>query len=155
MACERIHVICFGNELHGDDGFGPAVHARLAAAPVPEHVRLLRADIAGLAAIGFFEGCGQAIVVDAVRGFGPAGSLHALDPADFAADAARAEAAAGFHGAGLGALLALLPAALDQLPQIRLVGVEAARVAPFSPGLSASVAARLDEAAAHIREAWR
>ena len=41
MACERIHVICFGNELHGDDGFGPAVHARLAAAPVPEHVRLL------------------------------------------------------------------------------------------------------------------
>ena len=50
---------------------------------------------------------------------------------------------------------ALLPAALDQLPQIRLVGVEAARVAPFSPGLSASVAARLDEAAAHIREAWR
>ena len=30
MACERIHVICFGNELHGDDGFGPAVHARLA-----------------------------------------------------------------------------------------------------------------------------
>ena len=55
MACERIHVICFGNELHGDDGFGPAVHARLAAAPVPEHVRLLRADIAGLAAIGCFE----------------------------------------------------------------------------------------------------
>jgi hypothetical protein len=65
-------------------------------------VRLLRADIAGLAAIGCFEGCGQAIVVDALRGFGPAGSLHALDPADFAADAARAEAPAGFHGAGLG-----------------------------------------------------
>ena len=90
MGYERIHVICFGNELHGDDGFGPAVHAHLAAAPLPAHVRLMRADIAGLAAIGCFEGCAQAIVVDALRGFGPAGSLHALDPADFAADAARA-----------------------------------------------------------------
>ena len=124
-APRSIHVICFGNELHGDDGFGPAVHARLAAAPVPEHVRLLRADIAGLAAIGCFEGCGQAIVVDALRGFGPAGSLHALDPADFAADAARAEAAAGFHGAGLGALLQLLP-----LPEsrLRIVGLIALAV---------------------------
>ncbi|MDD3328188.1 MAG: hydrogenase maturation protease [Zoogloea sp.] len=142
MVSERIHVICFGNELHGDDGFGPAVHAHLAAAPLPAHVRLLRADIAGLAAIGCFEGCGRAIVVDALRGFGPAGSLHALDPA-------------GFHGAGLGALLQLLPAALEQLPQIRLIGVEAARVAPFSPGLSACVAARVGDAAAHIREAWQ
>lgn len=155
MGYERIHVICFGNELHGDDGFGPAVHTCLAAAPLPAHVRLLRADIAGLAAINCFEGCGQAIVVDALRGFGPAGSLHALDPADFAADAARAEAPAGFHGAGLGALLQLLPAALDRLPQIRLIGVEAARVAPFSPGLSACVAARVDDAAARIREAWQ
>ena len=154
MASERIHVICFGNELHGDDGFGPAVHARLAAGPLPGHVRLLRADIAGLAAIGCFEDCGRAIVVDALRGFGPAGSLHTLDPADFAADAARAEAPAGFHGAGLGALLQLLPAALEQLPQIRLIGVEAARVAPFSPGLSACVAVRVDDAAARIREAW-
>ena len=151
----RRHLLCFGNELHGDDGFGPAVHTCLAAAPLPAHVRLLRADIAGLAAINCFEGCGQAIVVDALRGFGPAGSLHALDPADFAADAARAEAPAGFHGAGLGALLQLLPAALDRLPQIRLIGVEAARVAPFSPGLSASVAARVGEAAEHIRKAWQ
>lgn len=145
MGSERVHVICFGNELHGDDGFGPAVHAHLAAAPLPAHVRLMRADIAGLAAIGCFEGCGRAIVVDA---------LHALDPTDFATDAARAEAPAGFHGAGLGALLQLLPAALEQLPQIRLIGVEAARVAPFSPGLSACVAARVGDAAARIREAW-
>ena len=50
LAPRSIHVICFGNELHGDDGFGPAVHARLAAAPLPGHVRLLRADIAGLVA---------------------------------------------------------------------------------------------------------
>lgn len=155
MGSERVHVICFGNELHGDDGFGPAVHAHLAAAPLPAHVRLMRADIAGLAAIGCFEGCAQAIVVDALCGFGPAGSLHTLDPTDFATDAARAEAPAGFHGAGLGALLQLLPAALEQLPQIRLIGVEAARVAPFSPGLSACVAARVNDAAARIREAWQ
>jgi len=45
MGSERVHVICFGNELHGDDGFGPAVHAHLAAAPLPAHVRLMRAEI--------------------------------------------------------------------------------------------------------------
>ena len=149
-----LHVICFGNELHGDDGFGPAVHARLAAAALPAGVRLMRADLAGLAAIACFEGCAQAIIVDAVRGFGLPGSLHDLDASAIAADAAGDEARAGFHGAGVGSLLQLLPAALDQVPAIRLVGVEAGRIQAFSPGLSAAVAAAVDKAAAHIIARW-
>ena len=149
-----LHVICFGNELHGDDGFGPAVHARLAAAALPAGVRLMRADLAGLAAIACFEGCAQAIIVDAVQGFGPPGSLHDLDASAIAADAAGNEARAGFHGAGVGSLLQLLPAALDQVPAIRLVGVEAGHIQAFSPGLSAAVAAAVDKAAAHIIAHW-
>lgn len=146
-----LHIICFGNELHGDDGFGPAVHARLAAGPLPAGVRLMRADLAGLGAINCFEGCDEAILVDAVAGFGPPGSLHELDAADFADAAARDEAPAGFHGAGVGGLLKLLPAALDPLPVIRLVGAEAGPLTAFSPGLSPPVAQAVDAAAARIR----
>ena len=69
-------------------------------------------------------------------------------------DAAGNEARAGFHGAGVGSLLQLLPAALDQVPAIRLVGVEAGHIQAFSPGLSAAVAAAVDKAAAHIIARW-
>ena len=149
-----LHVICFGNELHGDDGFGPAVHARLAAAALPAGVRLMRADLAGLAAIACFEGCAQAIIVDAVQGFGPPGSLHDLNASAIAADAAGNEARAGFHGAGVGSLLQLLPAALERVPAIRLVGVEAGHIQAFAPGLSVAVAAAVEMAAAHIIARW-
>ena len=152
MVSDTVHIVCFGNELHGDDGFGPAVHARLAAASLPAGVRLMRADLAGLAAIGCFENCHRAIVVDAVAGFGPPGSLHELDAAAIADGSARDEARAGFHGAGVGSLLQLLPAALDRLPEIRLTGVEAGHVAAFSPGLSGAVAAAVDAAAARIMD---
>jgi hydrogenase maturation protease len=156
MASEpsRLHIVCFGNELHGDDGFGPAVHARLAAGPLPAGVRLLRADLAGLAAIGCFEGCDDAIVVDAVAGFGPPGSLHELDAAGLADAAARDEAPGGFHGAGVGSLLRLLPAALPRVPSIRLLGAEIGQLQPYSPGLSPPVAAAVATAAARIRSLW-
>ena len=152
MASERIHIICFGNELHGDDGFGPAVHARLGASPLPAGVSLMRADVAGLAAIRCFAACDRGILVAALRGFGPPGSVHDLDTAEVAEAAARDEAPAGFHGAGVGALLELLPAALDHVPPSRLVGVEIERVSAFSPGLSAIVAAAVEGACQRIRE---
>lgn len=152
MASETVHIICFGNELHGDDGFGPAVHQHLAALSLPAHGRLMRANGAGLSAIACFEDCQRAVVVDALSGFGAPGSLHDLDAVDIAPAAAADEAPAGFHGAGLGAILALLPLALDTLPTIRLVGVEMCRVDAFSPGLSAPVAAAVDSAARRVLE---
>ena len=112
----------------------------------------MRADVAGLAAIRCFEACDRAILVDALRGFGPPGSVHDLDTAEVAEAAARDEAPAGFHGAGVGALLELLPAALDHVPPSRLVGVEIERVSAFSPGLSAIVAAAVEGACQRIRE---
>lgn len=149
-----LHVICFGNELHADDGFGPAVHARLAHVAIPPHVRLMRADLAGLAAIGCFDGCARAIIVDALQGFGPPGSVHQLDAATITADAACDEAPAGFHGAGVGRLLQLLPAALEHVPPIQLIGTEVGRVAAFAPGLSPAVAGAVDVAAARVQRQW-
>ena len=135
------HIVCFGNELHGDDGFGPAVHARLAAMRLPPGVRLFRADTAGCAALALLEDCTRAVLVDAVSGFGEPGSLHKLPP-----EAITVETGGTGHGFGVGGLLALAAAVLPRLPEINLVGVETANIRAFAPGLSPEVAAGLPAA---------
>jgi hydrogenase maturation protease len=152
MASDDTHIICFGNELHGDDGVGPAVHALLAATALPPGVRLMRADLAGLAAIACFDDCRRAVMVDALRGFGAPGSIHELDALPLANEASADEAASGFHGAGVGALLRLLPVALEHLPEIRLIGIEIESTTPFTPGLSAPVAGSIATAARMVME---
>lgn len=146
MRSEPVHIVCFGNELHGDDGFGPALYERLAALPLPAGVQAMRADVAGLGAIRCFEACSRALVVDALHGFGEPGSLHVLTPGQIEPEAG------GFHGSGVGGLLAMLPAVLPQPPSIRVVGVELAAVQAFVPGLSRPVAAALDDALAKVLE---
>lgn len=141
----RIHIICFGNELHGDDGFGAAMHDRLSQLPLPGHVRLYRADIAGLAALDCFEHCTDAIVVDALQGYGPPGSVHELDAGSVAP-----EEPGGSHGTGVGGLLRMLPEVLPRLPRIRVVGAEIARIDAFRPGLSGAVTAALGPATQRI-----
>ena len=89
----------------------------------------MRADIAGLAAIGCFDGCRRAVVVDALRGFGAPGSVHDLD-----------------------ALLRLLPLALAHLPEIHLIGIEIESTQPFTPGLSHPVAGSIARAARRVME---
>ena len=149
MASEQTHIICFGNALHGDDGFGPTVYTHLGETPLPPGVRLFCADTAGLGALACFEDCTTAIVVDALRGFGPPGSLHSLAAGEL--EGSDDAASANIHGAGVGSLLRLLPVALPTPPRVRVIGVEIATLSPFQPGLSAAVAARLPEALAHIR----
>ena len=147
MAYESVHVVCFGNELHADDGFGPAVHSLLQGLTLPKHVHLFRADISGLSAINCFDNCRHAIVVDALRGYGPAGSLHHLETSQ-----AAVEAAPGSHGAGVGSLLKLLPLTLAQPPSISLLGAEVAHIESFSPGLSEAVADAVPRAGALLME---
>jgi hypothetical protein len=153
MGYERIHVICFGNELHGDDGFGPAVHAR------PPRPCLPMCACCGPTSPGSPQSAASR-----AAGRRSWSTPSRIRPRGFAARArsCRLRRRRGPRRSPRrlprrrpGALLQLLPAALDRLPQIRLIGVEAARVAPFSPGLSASVAARVGEAAEHIRKAWQ
>ena len=145
MACERVSIVCIGNALHGDDGVGEAVWAQLAQAGLPAHVRLHCAPFAGPALLPCFENCERVIVVDAVRGFGEAGSVHRVP-----ADAVAAEASPIGHGVGIGHWLAQLPLWLDRVPAVELIGVEAERMAPFSPQLSAVVAAAVPTACRQV-----
>lgn len=123
------HVICFGNTLHGDDGFGPEVYQRLAALLLPPDVRVFDAGTRGLDALGLFEGCQEAIIVDALEPGSQPGQVTRHAPEAFAPEPSMTG-----HGAGVAYLLAAL-AALGG-PPLQLVVAEAASLRSFSIGLS-------------------
>lgn len=126
------HIICFGNDLHGDDGFGGRIYAQLSQLMWPKDVELFNAGIAGLNALRFLEECRQVILVDALANFGSVGEVFLLRPDDLAD---RPEQLTG-HGLGLPYLLEALKVIREPLPDILIVGVEIAAVSSFSPGLS-------------------
>jgi hydrogenase maturation protease len=129
----RVHVVCFGNALHGDDGFGRHVFRGL-----PPEIEAFDAGIAGLDALPYFEGCAKAVIVDALRTGAPAGTVHRLAPDDLAPPVG----ALSLHELGVSGLLAALG---DRGPEVVIVGAEAGEVRPFGDGLSAPLAAALPE----------
>jgi hydrogenase maturation protease len=74
-----MRVVCFGNVLHGDDGFGQHVLRRLHERG---DVAAVDAGTAGLSALPYFEGCVKAVLVDAVRTGARIGTVHRLVPSD-------------------------------------------------------------------------
>jgi len=126
------HIVCFGNDLHGDDGFGSRIYAQLCQLTWPKDVEVFNAGIAGLNALRFLEECRQVILVDALANFGSVGEVFLLRPDDLAG---RPEQLTG-HGLGLPYLLEALKVIREPLPDILIVGVEIAAVNSFSPGLS-------------------
>lgn len=130
----NFHIVCFGNELHGDDGFGARVYAELAQLSWPGDVALFNAGIAGLNALRCFDDCSRAILVDALANVGKVGEVYRLGPEDLP-DSSRHGAG---HGLGIPYLLAALGVIRDPLPDILIVGAEVAAITPFHTGLSAS-----------------
>lgn len=124
------HVIGFGNDLHGDDGYAAAVCRGLAELDLPADVRVYEAGTRGLDALALFEGCSEAIVIDAAEPAGHPGRLAFPDPEVCAGDSHLPG-----HGAGVGYLLRAL-SVLDSPPRLRIVTAEAAALTPFNPVLS-------------------
>lgn len=133
------HVICFGNELHGDDGYGPAVFRRLSALPLPPDLRPYLAGTRGLDALALFDGCDEAIVVDALAPAGQPGRVCELQPA-----AIDEEIVLPGHGAGVGYLLRALAALEKPRPALRIVAAEMAAITPFRPGLTPAMEAAVE-----------
>jgi hydrogenase maturation protease len=114
-------IICVGNSLLAADAAGPAVHARLAATPLPEGVALCDGGLAGLDLLREVDGAERIVFVDTVTGFAGPGEVVSVDRET----AVLRTAPTYDHGAGLVYLLRLLPALLGPaLPPIHLVGVE-------------------------------
>jgi len=151
MAMAARHILCFGNDLHGDDGFGPYVYTLLCELSWPADVRLFNAGIAGLNALSCLDNCRQAILVDAVQNFGQAGEVLLLQAADLRA----APPALNSHGLGLAYLLqawqSLQPQHLPPVEMI-IVGVEIGTPQAFHYGLSAQTAQAAPQAVRLIRQ---
>lgn len=128
----RRHIICFGNALHGDDGFGPYVHERLRQLAWPDDVRLFNAATAGLDALAWLEDCRQAILVDALANRGRPGAVHLFRPV--LADSLETDLSG--HGGGVPYLLRAAAAVYGKLPDVVVVGAEVDAVTPFAPGLT-------------------
>lgn len=76
---DRVLVACVGNVLRGDDGFGPAVAARLDG--LPPGVDVVESGIGGIALLQeIMAGCDGLVIVDAVdRGAEP-GTVFVVVP---------------------------------------------------------------------------
>ncbi|HLF96247.1 MAG TPA: hydrogenase maturation protease [Methylococcaceae bacterium] len=142
------HIICFGNALHGDDGFGPYMYQRLLQLEWPGDVRLFNAATSSLDALAWLEDCREAILVDALANRGSPGTVHVFKP----------EALEGLgndlsgHAAGIPYLLQAAAAIYGTLPEVVVVGAEVGHVAPFAPGLTPAVAHAAERALGVIRD---
>ncbi|WP_310493518.1 hydrogenase maturation protease [Dechloromonas sp.] len=143
---ERMRILCFGNPLHGDDGFGPAVSLALKRIKLPPEVKVIDCGTRGLDALHLFEDCAHVMVVDAMAGANP-GKLRLLQPHSVPLESS----GSGGHGAGVGYLLAAVRATIPKPPVIEIVAVEIGPVKTFAPGLSLEVAAAVAEATDVIR----
>ena len=135
----RLRVLCFGNPLHGDDGYGPAV-----ALALRKQVKCAGAEIVdcgnrGLDALHYFENVGHVIVIDAMAGPRP-GNVHLLQ-----AHEVPVESHHGGHGAGVGYLLEAVRKTIPHPPLIDVIAAEIGPVTTFVPGLSIEVAAAVAE----------
>jgi hydrogenase maturation protease len=140
-----------GNLFLGDDGFGPEVARRMAAAdvgePVPDGVRVVDYGIRGMhLAYDLLDGVGALVLVDALPGEGPAGTLTVLEvgPDDLG------DGEFDAHGMDPVAVLASLEAMGGRLPPTYVVGCRPADLSE-GIGLSDPVAQAVDDAVVTVR----
>jgi hydrogenase maturation protease len=142
-----VHVVCFGNPLHGDDGFGSHVFRHLSElCRLPLAVELFDAGVAGLNALPYFDGCSKAVMVDAVSVGAPLGTVHRLVPADLEPPGGELS----LHELGVTSLLAALRAASNHPPELVLIGAQTGQVRTFTSELSPPVRAAVPVAARFV-----
>jgi hydrogenase maturation protease len=148
----RVLVAGIGNMFLGDDGFGPEVARRVLAggaegSSLPEGVRVVDYGIRGMhLAYDLLDGVDALVLVDALPGDGPAGSITVLqvgqdDLGDGEFDA---------HGMDPVAVLASLSSLGGELPLTYVVGCHPADVGE-GIGLSRPVSDAVPDAIATVR----
>jgi hydrogenase maturation protease len=147
----RVLVAGIGNIFLRDDGFGPEVARRMLASDrdgaLPDGVRVVDYGIRGMhLAYDLLDGVDALVLVDALPGDGPPGSISVLEvgPDDLG------ERQFDAHGMDPVAVLASLSSLGGELPPTYVVGCQPADVSE-GIGLSPPVAAAVEEAAATVR----
>lgn len=140
-------VMGVGNLLRGDDGFGVRVIEHLAGLELPAGVELLDAGTSIVDLIDELRGRRKLVVIDAVRGGQPAGTLYRFSPEQV--DAARVPADS-LHQLGLLETLRLADLIDCCPPQTVVIGVQPANT-DLGIGLSAEVDAAIETAGRMVR----
>lgn len=143
----RILVAGIGNIFLGDDGFGCEVARRLAADPPGADVRVVDYGIRGMhLAYDLLDGYEALILVDALPGREPAGTLHVLEVGEDDLGTGGLDA----HAMDPATVLASLRALGGRLPRTLVVGCIPAELEERI-GLSAPVAAAVGPSLVTIR----
>jgi hydrogenase maturation protease len=139
---DRVLVAGIGNVFLTDDGFGSEVARRLAAAPMPDAVRVVDYGIRGMhLAYDLLDGYAGLVVIDALPGKGMPGELSVLEvgPDDLG------EGELDAHGMAQVAVLASLGQLGGSLPPTYIVGCQPADIGE-GMGLTPHVAAAVEPA---------
>ncbi|MDT8440249.1 MAG: hydrogenase maturation protease [Desulfuromonadales bacterium] len=140
-------VMGVGNLLRGDDGFGVRVIEHLAGQPLPAGVELLDAGTSIVDLIDELRGRRKLVVIDAVRGDQPAGTLYRFSPEQVDTAAVPADS---LHQVGLLETLKLADLIDCRPTQTVVIGVQPAATG-LGIGLSPAVDAAIEAAGRLVR----
>jgi hydrogenase maturation protease len=147
----KILVAGIGNIFLGDDGFGPAVAARLQTRTWPDGVEVADFGIRSMdLALALTSGIDAAILVDAMARGGAPGTLYVLEP-----DAVAANVSIETHAMDPARVLAFASSIGTPPRYVRVVGVEPARIADddgLCDGLSDEVTYAIATAIAMVEQ---
>jgi hydrogenase maturation protease len=145
----RITILGVGNILLKDEGVGVRVIERLAEQfEFPDHVRVVDGGVLGIRLLGIIADTDVLIVVDAVCNQNPPGTLYRLTDEQVPR---RVLAKQSMHQMDLPEVLALC-GAIDQHPQVVVVGIEPEDMSTMDIELTATIAAQLDTLASMVLE---
>jgi hydrogenase maturation protease len=144
----RVLVGCVGNVLRGDDGFGPAVAARLS---LPGGAKVVETGIGGIALVQeLMEGWEGLVLVDAVDSGEVPGTITSVVP-----DVGEAAHVPDVHLANPQRVLSTAKG-LGVLPErVVIVGCQPSDVDELGEGLSAPVARAVEVAAREVERTVR
>lgn len=145
----RILVAAVGNVLRRDDGFGPALAARLGS--LPDGVEVVETGIGGIALVQELQtGFDGLILVDAVDQGAEPGTVFVLEP-----EIGEPEHVADVHLANPARVLSMAKGLGVLPPRVAIVGCQPAVVDELGEGLSPQVEHALALAAQRVRETIR
>jgi hydrogenase maturation protease len=142
----RVVVGCVGNVLRRDDGFGPAVGARLG--PMPQGVEVIESGIGGVALLQeLMAGCYGLVLVDAVDQGAPPGTVFVITP-----EVGEAVHVPDVHLANPDRVLSMAKG-LGVLPErVAIVGCQPVDASELGEGLSPEVERAVATAAVKVKE---
>lgn len=136
---DRPAIIGVGNVLMGDDGVGPAAVEALRRAAAAENAELVEAGLAFSEVLCDIDPARPVVIIDAVRGGGPPGSIYRLTVDDLAGDSGSMPSAVSLHEVNVLPALRMEALAGRDFTDVTIFGVEPDTVA-WGQGLSAPVA---------------